>query len=257
MLAARQLTKRVGRQVILDEVDIAVSPGNITLLVGPSGAGKTTLLRCLAFIDRPDSGEIVFDHQRHLFPATSRQAGAPPWPDLTVVFQQHFLWPHLTIAENMKLPARKRPGGVSRFAELVELFDMQSYVDRYPNQTSLGQRQRAALARALILEPRVLLLDEITAALDVEQVANISELLLRLRTRGLGMLLITHQLTFARNLLRRGEGDRLAFMDRGKILESGGIEVLERPRHPRVREFLSRTELITSDLSASEGALAR
>jgi ABC-type polar amino acid transport system ATPase subunit len=245
MLSARGLTKTFGRYQVLRGVDIDVLPGRTTLLVGPNGSGKTTLLKCLAFLLEPDAGQLTFQDAAYCFPRPEGQVVAPPWPALTVVFQQHFLWPHLTIRQNILLPRATHPEGTAeRFDELMSLFDMSHFIDRYPNQTSGGQRQRAALARAMILDPKIMLLDEITSALDIEQTAKILSVLMRLRERGIGMLLITHQLDFARRLLGRGEGDRIVFLDGGNVLESGGIEVIDRPQNARVRQFMSQMDSV-------------
>jgi len=245
MLKAENLTKSFGGERVLEDICIEVNPGKFTFLIGPSGAGKTTLLRCLALLEVPEKGTIQIDQHAHHFPAAKNSRIHPPWPELTVVFQQHFLWPHLTIRENILLPLKEKlsSGGTS-FEELVTLFDMDRFVDRYPNEASLGERQRAALARALILNPRYILLDEITSSLDVEQVNHLFYHLLELRRRGIGILLITHQLDFARGLLKSGNGDEAVFLDRGRILEKGGADMLENPVSPRVRQFLGQLQYV-------------
>ena len=240
MLAGHSLQKRFGDVVALEGVDIEVRPGHITVLVGPSGSGKTTLVRCLAFLEQPDAGTIQFNGDIFHYPRPQNQFKAPPWPELTVVFQQHFLWPHLTIRQNVMLPL-ERHGGCDKkeFKELVYLFEMEEFLDRHPNEVSIGQRQRAAMLRALLLHPKIILMDEITAALDVEQIGKVSSLLLALRARGIGMLVISHLLGFARSLLQ-SEGDRVVFLYRGKVLESGGDELFDSARHPRVQEFIGQ-----------------
>ena len=208
MLAAKGLYKTFGAKTALQDVDITVKPGTVTVLIGPSGAGKTTLLRCLGLLDQPDRGFVSVDDATFAFPRSKPNAHtAHPWPDLTVVFQQHFLWPHLTMRENILLPARHRgKATASAFTELVDLFEMAEFIDRYPNEVSIGERQRVALARALVLEPKYILLDEITSALDVEHIHAIFKHLLELRSRGIGMLLITHLLGLARGLLAQPSG---------------------------------------------------
>jgi ABC-type polar amino acid transport system ATPase subunit len=245
MLRAENLTKSFGGERVLEDICIEVNPGKFTFLIGPSGAGKTTLLRCLAILEVPEKGKIQIDQHMYDFPSARGSGIHPPWPDLTVVFQQHFLWPHLTIRQNILLPLKeKSSSGGTSFAELVTLFDMERFIDRYPNEASLGERQRAALARALILNPRYILMDEITSSLDVEQVNHLFYHLLELRRRGIGILLITHQLEFARALLKGGNGDEAVFLDRGRILEKGGVGMLENPGNPRVRQFLGQLQYV-------------
>lgn len=238
MLVGNGITKSFGRARVLHGVNIAVRPGEITSLIGPSGSGKTTLLRCLSMLDIPDEGEIRLDDAVFAFPASKRRL-RPPWPTISVVFQQLFLWPHLTLRQNITLPAEKlRTARNSAYLdELIEMFDMGGFIDRYPNQSSLGQRQRVALARALVLNPRYVLLDEITSALDVEQVSAILSHLQLLRERGIGILIITHLLGFARRA-----SDAVVFMDGGQIVETGGKEMIMSPTHDRIKRFISVVE---------------
>jgi ABC-type histidine transport system ATPase subunit len=159
-------------------------------------------------------------------------------PILVFLFWLHYPLQSLLGIVVDQLPYFLRTGKKSsaRFDELVSLFDMEKFVDRYPNETSLGQRQRAALVRALMLEPKYMLLDEITSSLDVEQVALILHYLRQLADSGIGILIITHLLRFARDA-----ASNVVFLDSGKVLESGGC-VLESPTHPRVRRFVSMIE---------------
>jgi ABC-type polar amino acid transport system ATPase subunit len=163
----------------------------------------------------------------------------PPWPKVTVVFQQLFLWPHLTLQDNILLPARCRTqqGMEADLDALIEAFDMRDFIGRYPNQASFGQRQRVALARALMCRPRYLLLDEITSALDVEQIANVLSYLRNLRGKGIGIFVITHLLGFARSA-----ADQVLFMADGEVVERGGPEVLASPQTERLHQFLSAIE---------------
>lgn len=235
MLSAVHLEKSHGLQPCLRDVSLEVESGKVTVLIGPSGSGKTTLLRALALVDPPDRGLIRINGQEYSFPG--KVAGSGIWPRLTVVFQQFFLWPHLTLRRNITLPLDKRPRcerGYAMLEELILRFDMREIIDHYPNETSLGQRQRAALLRALVLEPDFILLDEITSALDVEMIGILLDYLQTLRACQIGTLLVTHHLGFARRA-----ADRLAFLDGGAILEQGGPAVLERPSNPRVARFLS------------------
>lgn len=257
MLQGTQLNKSIAGQKIIENVDVALAPGQISVLIGPSGSGKTTLLKLLAMLEKPDSGTVTVDDQVFTFPTESNIK--PPWPKVTVVFQQLFLWPHLTLLQNIQLPLRLQRGehkGADRrgtdgapsdrnelaneqrrLEDLIELFEMEKFVNRYPNQASLGQRQRAALVRALVLQPEYLLLDEITSSLDVEQIAIILSYLKRLSKKGIGILLITHLLNFAKEA-----ADNIIFMDAGQIIEMGGREMLEAPKQERIRKFLSVIE---------------
>lgn len=236
MMEARDLTFGYANGKILKDVSLTIDRSGITVLIGPSGAGKTTLLRCLALLEPPQSGEIRIDDQIYTYPWPQEKTFRPPWPFVTAVFQQLFLWPHLTLRENILLPVRRRKGG-NRKAELdalVDAFDMGGFIDHYPNEASLGQRQRIALARALMLEPRYLLLDEITSALDVEQIAKILAYLKGLRGKDIGIFIITHLLGFARHA-----ADHVLFMEKGEIVESGRADILKNPQTERLGQFLS------------------
>lgn len=265
MLQGINLVKSLRGQKIIDNVDVQLAPGEIGVIIGPSGSGKTTLIKLLALLEKPDSGKIVIDDQQMEFPSELNQL--PPWPKVTVVFQQLFLWPHLTLLQNIKLPLTLRSGWKNnerrqqtassldpnllkveraaninpvqerRLEDLIELFEMQNFVNRYPNEASLGQRQRAALVRALVLQPQYLLLDEITSSLDVEQISIILSYLKRLSKKGIGIMLVTHLLNFAREA-----ADKVIFIDGGQVIESGGREVLDAPTQDRVKKFLSVIE---------------
>lgn len=237
MLSARHLSFDYGGRPVLTDVSLDIKPGSITVLIGPSGTGKTTLLRCLAMLATPPRGEIQVDEQLFRYPtATNLPTPTPPWPKLTAVFQQLFLWPHLTLRQNILLPMRlQEPAGVATaLEELIEAFDMGNFIDRYPNQASLGQRQRAALARAIILNPRYLLLDEVTSALDVEQITRVLGYLAQLRQRGMGLFIITHLLGFARQT-----ADQVVFMAKGSIVERGDVSILTTPQSQRLQQFLA------------------
>jgi len=237
MLRAEKISKSFGGNHVLRDVSVWLKPGTITTLIGPSGTGKTTLLRALAMTDLPDSGEIIVDEQKYIFPLVPEQKLSPsPWPRVTAVFQQLFLWPHLSLRENILLPARNFPRADmdAELNELINVLEMKAFIDRFPNEASLGQRQRVALARALMLQPRYVLMDEVTSALDIEQVANILDFLPRLRERGIGILLITHALNFARRA-----ADTVLFMDHGQVVERGTVELLDNPQTPRLQQFLS------------------
>jgi ABC-type polar amino acid transport system ATPase subunit len=236
MLSGANIKKSFGKQVILDGVNISIAPGQITALIGPSGSGKSTFLRALSLLEPPDSGTVSVDGVEYSFPHKNGNGLTPPWPKLTIVFQQLFLWPHLTILQNITLPLAtlNQIKSRQRVEELINLFDMSEYINRYPNEVSLGQRQRAAIARALALEPKYLLLDEITSALDVEHVSRLLNHLKILREHGTGILLITHLIGFAKRA-----ADQIIFMEKGAIKEAGGPEMLLSPKSKRLANFLS------------------
>ncbi len=245
MLTATALVKKTpdGRP-ILKGVDFTLEQGELVALVGPSGSGKTTLLRCLSLLDPADSGDITLDGVMYPFPLPAgvtrvEETNTKPWPKVTAVFQQLFLWPHLTLRENILLPVEGQAGLQTDLDDLVRQFGMADFIDRYPNETSGGQRQRAAIARALILKPRYLLLDEITSALDIEQTANVLGLLHIVKKRGIGVLLITHHLGFAKDA-----ADRVLFMDNGAIVEEGKTGILDKPKSKRLDQFLKAAEAV-------------
>lgn len=235
MLEGKGIHKLFGEYEVLKGIDIAVVPGKITALIGPSGSGKTTLLHALSMLEPPSSGTIILDDVAYDYPEVGNREVPNPWPKVMVVFQQLFLWPHLTLRENILLPLHNsRVDSREIVEDLTRVFDMAEFLDRYPNQVSLGQRQRAALVRALALQPKYLLLDEITSALDMEQVRNVLEHLQKLRSSGVGILLATHFIGFARTA-----ADRVVILQNGAVLESGGPEILENPSEERTKEFLS------------------
>lgn len=247
MLAATGIKRTYNGKVILEDVDIAVAPGSATVVVGPSGAGKSTLVRCLSMVERPDAGTIEMNGSSFTFP--SRANGVyPPWPQMTVVFQQHFLWPHLSLRENITLPLRHRmpaQGIKQALGELVQIFEMSEFIDRYPNEASMGQRQRVAIARAFALQPQYVLLDEVTSSLDVEQSEKLFRHLLLLTGRGIGIIVVTHFLGLARAIVSHVPHGSVVFLDHGKAIGHGGLELLDAPSSDRIRSFVSGLRLLS------------
>ncbi len=238
MIIGQNIKKAFGDNQVLDGVNVQIEPGKITCLIGPSGTGKTTLLRAMGLLEYPDTGSIEIDGKTYDFPLKDGEEVTPPWPKTTVVFQSLFLWPHMTLRENILLPARNIGGDTeAKLPELVEFFDMGHFIDNYPNEASLGQRQRVAMARALMLDPQYLLLDEITSALDVEQVAKILSRLQAVRDRGIGVFIITHLIGFARRA-----ADHIIFMDAGKVVEQGSSDILINPKSKRLQQFVATVE---------------
>lgn len=238
MLTGTQLHKKYDGKTVLDGIDVQISPGSITALLGSNGCGKSTLLRALALIEPEVDGTVSIDGTAYSF-ANAAMADPPPWPAVTLVFQQLFLWPHLTVRRNITLPqaAQGDADAKARFDEVVQIFELERLVDRYPNQISLGQRQRVALARAVAVRPRYLLLDEVTSALDIEHVTKLLNYLRTLRQTGIGILLVTHLIGFARDT-----ADSVLFMANGRIAEQGDIGVLSAPRTGELARFLDILE---------------
>ena len=210
MFILRHVHKSYSSVVVLSDVSCEIPADKFVFIVGPSGSGKSTLLRLLSLVERPVQGsvELTLGGRRYSDAGEER-----PWPLVTCVFQRQFLWPHLTIRENITLPLRVR--GVTdpdvALREVVHLFRMEGFVDRYPNEVSGGEAQRAALARALALKPTVILIDEAHGGLDLEQQATVNQQLVKLRSTGVGLVVVTHSISFARRY-----GDTLLVVeDRG------------------------------------------
>ena len=233
MLYATNITKEIDGREILKDVSLSLESGEIVSVIGPSGAGKTTFLRAISLIDFPNSGSLKIDDENYQFPITQTESVRLPYPNLTVVFQQLFIWPHLTIRQNLTLPLK---GNVDKkhFEEMVGLFQMSPFLDRYPNEVSIGQRQRAALVRALLLKPNYLLLDEVTSALDIEQSHIILSHLKQIAERGVGIVFVSHALHLASKI-----SNKVIFLEDGKIVEEGTGEILMNPKTERLKRFIN------------------
>jgi sulfate transport system ATP-binding protein len=232
MIAARNVTKRFGDYVALDDVTLEVPDGSLTALLGPSGSGKSTLLRIIAGLEEPDSGQIeIHGSDATNLPAQRREIG--------FVFQHYAAFKHMTVRDNVAfgLKIRKQPKARvrERTDELLGVVGLNGYADRYPNQLSGGQRQRMALARALAVEPRVLLLDEPFGALDAKVRTELREWLRRLHDEvHVTTILVTHDQEEAMSV-----ADHIAVMDHGRIEQVGGpVELYDRPANRFVMGFL-------------------
>lgn len=238
MLLATNITKTIDGIEILKDISLSLKSGEIVSVVGPSGAGKTTFLRAISLIDFPDSGSLKIDDENYQFPITRAGSVRFPYPNLTVVFQQLFIWPHLTIRENLTLPLKKNVDK-KHFEEMVGLFQMKSFLDRYPNEVSIGQRQRAVLVRALLLKPSYLLLDEVTSALDIEQSHIILNHLKQIAERGVGIVFISHALHLASKI-----SNKVIFLEDGKIVEAGANDILIQPKTERLKKFINISQQV-------------
>jgi polar amino acid transport system ATP-binding protein len=238
VLEAERLVKRFGDNLVLGGVDLAVAEHEVVVLIGASGSGKSTLLRCVSLLEPLDDGTVRLDGEE----VTDPRADADRLRSrFGVVFQAFNLFPHLSVLQNVTLAPRvvhgvSRDGAEERAMRLLERVGLGSRAKDYPDRLSGGQQQRVAIVRALANEPRMLLLDEVTSALDPELVGEVLRLVRELKEQGTTILMATHEMAFARQV-----ADRVCFLDAGVLCEQGPPEqVLDDPREPRTRQFLSR-----------------
>jgi L-cystine transport system ATP-binding protein len=251
MLSGKNIIKKYGERTILKDISIEIEPGKITSIIGPSGSGKTTLLKALSLLDLPESGSVTIDNNTYNFPDDVGKIVAP-WPRVSVVFQQLFIWPHLTMRGNIELPLEVRgllKENKAYLEELYEMFDMKGFIDRFPNEVSLGQRQRGALVRALALKPEYLLLDEITSSLDVEQSEIILSHLTKIKNKGVGIIMVAHDIDFALS-----SADSVCFLEDGKIIKQGKpYEFLLETKNLRIKNFISSSSLGADNIKVYSG----
>ncbi|WP_046733445.1 amino acid ABC transporter ATP-binding protein [Streptomyces humi] len=238
VLRMESVRKTFGDSVVLRDVDLAVAPHTVTALIGASGSGKSTLLRCANLLEEIDDGAIWLDDEEITDPRADHDAVRRR---IGVVFQAYNLFPHMTVLDNITL-APRRVHGVSRAEaeerarELLERLGLGGKADAYPDRLSGGQQQRVAIVRALAVRPRLLLLDEITAALDPELVGEVLTVVRGLKDEGMTMVLATHEMGFARDV-----ADQVCFLDGGVVLERGSAEqVFGDPQQERTQRFLRR-----------------
>ncbi|NCZ69678.1 MAG: amino acid ABC transporter ATP-binding protein [Actinobacteria bacterium] len=237
-ISLQSVTKSFGERSVLNGIDLDVSASEVIAFIGSSGSGKSTLLRCINLLESIDDGAILLDSTDISLP------GLDPDPirrRIGMVFQNFNLFPHMTVLRNITLAPRKVLGlsiadAETRGRELLRRFGLQDRADTYPDQLSGGQQQRVAIARSLAMEPEVMLLDEITSALDPELVGEVLDVVRELKGNGMTMLLATHEMNFAREI-----SDRVCFLHQGQILECAPPEQLfGSPRNERTQQFLQR-----------------
>ncbi|WP_339314520.1 amino acid ABC transporter ATP-binding protein [Paenibacillus sp. FSL R10-2734] len=238
MIAVKNLRKNYGKLEILKGIDLEIHKGEVVVVIGPSGSGKSTFLRCLNLLEEPTGGEITFEGEsitskKHDINVTREKMG--------MVFQQFNLFPHKTVLQNITLAPikvkKQQQAEADKFAmELLRTVGLEDKKDAYPAQLSGGQKQRIAIARALAMQPHVMLFDEPTSALDPEMVGEVLEVMKKLAEDGMTMAIVTHEMGFAREV-----GDRILFMDGGVIVEQGTpAQVFGNPQHARTKDFLSK-----------------
>lgn len=237
ILKLEHVSKKFHDLTVLEDLNLTVKRGEVIVVVGTSGCGKSTLLRCINGLEKLQAGRIIFegeniDYDKNL--SRLRQK-------IGMVFQSYELFPHKTVLENITLAPlvvqkRDKKEVVREAKELLKKMGLEQKADSYPRELSGGQKQRAAIARALCMHPDVLLFDEVTAALDPEMVHEVLEVILNLANQGRTMLIVTHEMQFARAV-----ADRILFLEDGRILEEGSPEeFFEHPKTERAKQFLQK-----------------
>ena len=232
------LKKSFGHVHVLKGIDAEIKAGEVICVIGPSGSGKSTFLRCMNLLERPTSGQIIFDGIDITDPKTDINKVRQ---HMGMVFQHFNLFPHKTIMEYITLaPVRlklmKSEEAKEEALRLLILVNLEEKADAYPGQLSGGQKQRIAIVRSLAMKPKMMLFDEPTSALDPEMVGEVLEVMKNLADQGMTMAVVTHEMGFAKEV-----GTRVMFMDEGRILEQGTPEdIFDHPKEARTQEFLSK-----------------
>lgn len=238
MIKVSSLEKQFDKLRVLKGIDVHINKGEVVVVIGPSGSGKSTFLRCLNQLEKPTSGEIVFEgdiitDDKNDINKTRQKMG--------MVFQQFNLFPHMNVLDNVTLSPIKVKNISKEEAEkiafkLLKRIGLEEKAYNYPGQLSGGQKQRIAIARALAMSPDVMLFDEPTSALDPEMVGEVLDVMKELASDGMTMVVVTHEMGFAKEV-----GDRVIFMDEGLIKEMGTPEqIFSNPKEPRTKDFLSK-----------------
>ena len=238
MINVRNLYKSFGKNEVLKDINETIKKGEVVVIIGPSGSGKSTFLRCLNLLEEPTSGIINFEGED----ITDKNVDINKIREkMGMVFQQFNLFPHKTVMENLTIGPTKIKNisngeAIKKGSELLEKVGLLDKKNVYPNSLSGGQKQRIAIARALAMEPDVMLFDEPTSALDPEMVGEVLGVMKSLAKDGMTMIVVTHEMGFAKEV-----GDRILFMDKGRIIEEGTPEeIFQNPKNSRTKDFLSK-----------------
>lgn len=238
MIDVKGLYKSFGQNAVLNGIDETINQGEKVVIIGPSGSGKSTFLRCLNLLEVPDKGEITFEGVNIL---DKKVDITKVRQKMGMVFQHFNLFPQYTLVENItlapiKLGLMEKTQAVDKAMNLLKQVGMADKANDYPSTLSGGQKQRLAIVRALAMDPKVMLFDEPTSALDPEMVGEVLDLMKRLADEGMTMVVVTHEMGFAREV-----ASRVLFMDQGRILEQAPPkEFFSNPQNPRLKEFLSK-----------------
>ncbi len=240
IISVEKLSKRYGDHLVLPEINLDVGDGEVLAIIGPSGSGKSTLLRCLNYIEHPTSGVITVDKMRlHVGQDDNARRIRDLRKNLGMVFQSFNLFPHMSVLRNIALPQMRVLGRSAREAEdvarkLLERVGLSDKAEQYPARCSGGQQQRIAIARALALEPKVMLFDEPTSALDPELGLEVLSVMRELAESGMTMIVVTHEMRFAESV-----SDRVIIMADGNIIEQGkSCDIIRGPQTERGKRFL-------------------
>jgi polar amino acid transport system ATP-binding protein len=238
LLRLDRVGKSFDHTVVLDGIDLTVAPHQVVCVIGASGSGKSTLLKCVNLIERVSAGHIFLEGEEITAPGIDENLVRRR---IGIVFQAFNLFPHMTVLDNITLGPRRALGmdrteAEAQAAALLDRFGLADKRDEYPDRLSGGQQQRTAIVRALAMQPRLMLLDEVTSALDPELVGEVLTLIRELASGGMTMVIATHEMGFAMDI-----ADRVLFLDEGRIVEEGPPErIFRSPENPRTQQFLQR-----------------
>ena len=237
MLEVKKLKKRFGSNVVLNDISFNVSKGDIISIVGPSGSGKSTLLRCLNLIEKPSSGDIIFEGTS----LVGKKADLSLLRQkMGMVFQQFNLFPHLNVIDNItlapvKLKLMNEVTARKKALELLNTINLKDKAEHYPNELSGGQKQRVAIIRTLIMEPDIILFDEPTSALDPEMIGEVLDLIKKVADTGKTMVIVSHEMNFVKKV-----SNRVLFIDGGKVIFDGKTKDFFSSENIRIKEFLDK-----------------
>lgn len=237
MLEVKKLKKKFGSNVVLNDISFNVSKGDIISIVGPSGSGKSTLLRCLNLIEKPSSGDIIFEGISLIGKKTNLSLLRQK---MGMVFQQFNLFPHLTVIDNItlapiKLKLMNEVTARKKALELLNTINLKDKAEHYPNELSGGQKQRVAIIRTLIMEPDIILFDEPTSALDPEMIGEVLDLIKKVADTGKTMVIVSHEMNFVKKV-----SNRVLFINGGKVIFDGKTKDFFSSENIRIKEFLDK-----------------